>query len=171
MDKLLLTTTNIEDWNKEIKHFQSKFTADIIDSIFNKLPKEVQDEYAEDIKDSFKGRLKLLPEIIEEYNNHLESFHIVKGNDKDNWFIIDRLTNGQTKITIYNIKDGKKGSKIQERVYDKKATKELWVYGLDDDDIFEVIGEKKHVIPLKLVGGQNHDEYRIESGNKVESRL
>ncbi len=168
MDKLLLTTTNIDDWNKEIKNFQSKFTTDIIDNIFNKLPKEVQEEYAEDIKDSFKGRLKLLPEIIEEYNNHLESFHIVKGNDKDNWFIIDRLTNGQTKITIYNIKDGKKGSKIQERVYDKKATKELWVYGLDDDDIFEVIGEKKHVIPLKLVGGQNHDEYRIESGNKVK---
>jgi len=168
IDKLILNTHNFDDWNKEILNFQSKFTDEIIDSIFDKLPEEVQDEYAEEIKSSLKGRLKILPEIIEEYYKYLDRFHIVKGNDKDNWFVIDRLTNGKTKITIYNIKNGKKGSLILEQIYDKKNTKELWLYGLDDDDIFEVVGEKQRVIPLKLIGGQNNDEYRIESGNKVK---
>lgn len=168
LDKLLINESTLEDWFNTAAYLQENLTDSVIDDAFATLPKEVQDEYAEHIKKSLKGRLKILPEIIEEYYLHLEKYQIVKGTDKDNWFFIERLPEGQTKIAIFNIKDGEKGSKISEKIYDKELTKEIWVYGLDDDDIFEVNGDEKEVIPLKLIGGQNHDEYRIENGKKVK---
>ncbi len=47
-------------------------------------------------------------------------------------------------------------------------TKEIWIYGLDDDDIFKVSGEGNNLIKVRLIGGQNKDTYNIENGNKVK---
>src|SRR5690606_610873 len=50
---------------------------------------------------------------------------------------------------------------------DKKVTKELWIYGLDDKDIFAVTGKESRPILVRLIGGQNNDTYKIHNGNKV----
>ena len=47
--------------------------------------------------------------------------------------------------------------------YDKSVTNELWIYGLDDDDVFEVVGDGERYIKIKLIGGQNNDIYRIKN--------
>src|SRR5690606_6310247 len=50
-------------------------------------------------------------------------------------------------------------------------TKEIWVYGLDDDDEFEITGnEKKDLIFVRVIGGHNNDIYRVanDSGRRVK---
>ncbi len=60
----------------------------------------------------------------------------------------------------------------EELVYNKEfndaTTHNVWIYGLDDDDIFEVKGNERASINIKLIGGQNHDTYTIENGKKIE---
>ncbi len=87
------------------------------------------------------------------------------GTDKKDRFVITRSGN-DTKVEVYRIKKYKE-ELIHERTYHCPETKELWVYGLDDDDIFEVKGEGRKRLKIRLLGGQNHDTYDLESGKKV----
>ena len=56
---------------------------------------------------------------------------------------------------------------VFERIYSSEQTKEIWIYGLDNDDIFEVGGKGDKEIKIRLIGGQNHDEYYIENGKNL----
>jgi hypothetical protein len=161
LDMNLINEASFDIWETNVNLLQKNITDDIIDKAFNNLPDEVNDSTIDDIKTKLRARLKNLPEIAKEYYNFLEKYPIVKGTDKDNWFEIERLKNGDTKIEVFNIKNKKKGSRILHKIYSKKYTNEIWVYGLDDKDVFVVNGVKSNVIPLKLIGGQNNDEYRI----------
>lgn len=167
LDMALLKTSTYKNWESQINFIQKKLTSEIIEKAFKNIPDEVNDETITEIKTKLKGRLQQLDKIGKIYYKHLAKFAVITGTDKDNWFDIERLKNGVTSVKIYNIKNNKKGSKISEKHYLKKETKEIWVYGLDDKDVFNVTGSKKEVIPLRIIGGQNNDEYTIENGKKV----
>ncbi|GGK52662.1 MULTISPECIES: metallophosphoesterase [Flavobacteriaceae] len=167
LDMALLKASTYENWETQIKFIQKNLTSEVIEKAFNNVPDEINDETITEIKTKLKGRLKQLEKIGKTYYKHLAKFAVITGTDKDNWFDIERLKNGVTSVKIYNIKNNKKGSKISEKQYYKKETKEIWVYGLDDTDVFNVTGSKKDIIPLRIIGGQNNDEYNIKNGKKV----
>jgi len=167
LDINLINNSTYKNWEDQVAFIQSNITNDVIEKAFNLVPNEVNDKTIKDIKSKLKGRLKKLPEIARTYYKHLSKYAVVKGNDKDNWFDIERLQNGKTAINIYNIKKGKRGTSIFSKIYSKKETSEIWVYGLDDSDVFKITGVKKNIIPLRIVGGQNNDTYIIENGKRV----
>ncbi len=167
LDMALLKASTYENWETQIKFIQKNLTSEVIEKAFNNVPNEVNDKTITEIKTKLKGRLQQLEKIGKTYYKHLAKFAVITGTDKDNWFDIERLKNGVTSVKIYNIKNNKKGSKISEKQYYKKETKEIWVYGLDDTDVFNVSGSKKDIIPLRIIGGQNNDEYNIKNGKKV----
>jgi len=167
LDMALLKTATYKNWKTQINHIQENLTSKVIEEAFKNVPNEVNDETIDDIKLKLKGRIQKLDEIGKIYYKHLSKFAVVVGTDKDNWFDIHRLNNGETRIEIFNIKKGEKGNKTHEKFFSKNLTKEIWVYGLDDEDIFNVIGENKDVIPLRIIGGQNNDLYQIESNKRV----
>ena len=41
------------------------------------------------------------------------------------------------------------------RTYSHLDTKEIWIYGLDDEDVFEVSGKAKNLIKIRIVGGNS----------------
>src|SRR5690606_37890414 len=55
--------------------------------------------------------------------------------------------------------------RIYHKVFDPRYTMEIWLYGLDDDDVFavDVPGSK---IRLRIIGGQNNDVYEISKGSR-----
>jgi len=167
LDLSLIREATFDDWNKQVTYLQENITDEIIDEAFTKMPAEVQNQTVELIKYKLKGRLKNLNKIAKEYYKHLIKYPIIIGTDKDNLFEINRLKNGETEIVIYNIKKHKKGTQIFHKVYSKKETNEIWLYGLDDKDTFIVTGEDKKTIPLKIIGGQGNDIYDIINGKKV----
>jgi len=168
LDMMLLNETTKKQWEEQVAFIQKNLTDAIIDNAFKAFPKEVQDETIIEIKRVFKARLKSLPEIANEYYKAFNKTPLVKGTDKDDLFEIERMPNGNTKLTAYRIKNGKKGTALHHKTYNKENTKEIWIYGLDDDDVFKVIGEGDNLIKLRLVGGQNNDTYTIENGKKVK---
>lgn len=167
LDLSLIQKSTFNDWKKQVAFLQKNITEEVIDQALSEMPSEVQDETIYEIKQKLKGRLNNLYKIAENYYEHLAKYPIIIGNDKDNLFEINRLKNGITEITISNIKNNKKGTLLFHKTYTKKETQEIWIYGLDDSDHFIVTGEKKHAIPLKIIGGQNNDIYDIQSRKKV----
>ena len=120
------------------------------------------------LKENLKADEVNLQKISDAYYNHINKFGVIKGTNKDDWFEVERMRNGETKVTAYRIKNGNKGEIFHQRIYNSDCTNEIWIYGLDDKDVFNVTGEGDKLIKLILIGGQNNDTYNIENGKKVK---
>ena len=166
LDMALINESDKSVWDNQVNHIVSNLTDDVIDQAFQFFPEEVSDESIEDIKLKLKGRRANLQKISDEYFKHINKFAVIKGTNKDDWFEIERKPNS-TKITGFRIQNGVKDEIFHEREYSLDNTKEIWIYGLDDDDVFKVTGKGNQLIKIRLIGGQNNDVYDIESGNKV----
>jgi predicted phosphodiesterase len=169
LDMTLIHNSDKKVWDAQVAIIQNQITDEIIESAFAKFPEEVNDETVKDIKRKLKGRKKNLQKIADQYYAYLNNFQVIKGTNKDDWFDIERFENGDTKITVYRIKDGEKADIMLERTYKYDVTKNIWLYGLDDDDMFTLNGNAgRKTINLKIVGGLNNDIYEINETKKVK---
>lgn len=167
LDHALLPNATKDIWIAQARFIQENLTDAAIEKAFDKFPKEVQTAQLDQIKAFLKERRGNLPDIAHRYYNHLNKLVILKGTDKDDHFEITREANG-TRIQISRIKGGEIKKPFIDRLLLPKETKELWIYGLDDDDTFRVSGKGKKPIYTRIIGGQNNDEYIIEEGRKIK---
>ncbi|WP_299764863.1 metallophosphoesterase [uncultured Dokdonia sp.] len=167
LDHALLPNSTKKDWIAQATFIQENLTDEAIDNAFTKFPVEVQDEVLEEVKKSLKLRRGNLVDITNEYFNQLSKLVIIKGTDKDDHFEITRENNG-TRIQVSRIKKGEVMPPFIDRLITSKETKEIWVYGLDDDDTFHVSGKGKKPIFMRIIGGQNNDSYTIDDGRRLK---
>ncbi len=168
LDMALLKETTMSQWEKEVSHIQENLTPEVIDAAFEMFPKEVRDNTVTEIKRILLARLQNLPQIANDYYKALNSFAIVTGTDKDDWFQINTLENGEVEVNAYRIIGGKKEKQFFHKKFDSEITEEIWVYGLDDDDRFEVKGERPIGIKVRLIGGRDNDIYDIQDNRRVK---
>lgn len=161
LDMALLPETELELWIEQAVFLQQNLTEEVIDKALLQFPAEIRDETMAKIKKTLLSRKSALVETAQEYYNILNKFSIVIGTDKDDYFTISGLENGKTEVIGYRIKDGKKADVFFRKTYDKEITKEIWLYGLDDDDYFEVREVNRSHSKLRIVGGQNNDTYNL----------
>jgi hypothetical protein len=167
MDMVLLSETTEAQWEAEAEYIKSHLTVEAINEAFESFPEEVRGETIHQIKRKLRARTEYLPQTAAAYYHILNKYSVVAGTDKDDWFEIERLVDGHTKVQVHRIKNGKKGETFFSKTYNPKLTKELWVYGLDDDDYFETKGEKTGRTRIRLIGGLNNDVYDIKGQNRV----
>ena len=167
LDMALINESDKNVWDAQVKLITTNLTDEIIDEAFKNFPTEVQDETIVEIKKKLIGRRKNLQKIADKYFSHINDFQVIKGTNKDDWFDIERQENGKTKVSIYRIIGGEKKRLFHQRTYNYDMTKEIWIYGLDDDDQFVVKGDGEKLIKIRLIGGQNNDVYDIKNGKKI----
>jgi hypothetical protein len=168
LDHALIQNYGKQAWLEEAAFIQKNVTDAVIEKAFKDLPPEAQDETAAEIKKKLEGRRNNIVKIAETYYDYLAKLQVFTGTDKDDYFEITRLPEGKTHIEIFRIKKGKKADVMVDRTLEAKETNEIWIYGLDDDDVFEVKGKGDHPIFTRIIGGQNHDTYKIADGRNVK---
>ena len=168
LDRVLIQKSEKDLWLEQAKFLQDHITDEVIDKAFSEVPIEVQDSSLEDIKTKLKGRRGNLLDIAERYYDYMNSLVIIHGTDKDDYFEITRSGENETHVKVSRIKDGKKGEVLLDRTYNRNITKEIWIYGLDDKDIFEVSGKASDMIFIRIIGGQGNDTYIIKNGRRVK---
>ncbi|WP_310993044.1 phosphoesterase [Aequorivita marina] len=168
LDHALIQNQGREVWLEEAEVIKNVITDAVVESAFKDLPLEAQDKTAADIKKNLKGRRDNIVQIAEEYYDYFARLQTVIGTNKDDYFEITRLPDGKTNIKAYRIKGGEKADIMVDRTFYANETKEIWVYGLDDDDVFEVKGDGKNPIFIRIIGGQNNDVYKIANGKKIK---
>lgn len=166
-DIAFLKTADEKEWIAQAKYIQEHLSDADIDGAFINLPKEVQDGTIEDIKRKLKIRKTKLQDYAKEYYRVLQKTVLIVGTDKKDKFSITHTSPNHTEITVYRLKNNG-----DELLYTKNftadKTKNIWIYGLDDDDVFEVKGDFKSAIKIRLIGGQNKDTYTVENGQKIK---
>jgi len=168
LDRALLKKSTKEDWIEQAQFLQSAIDEALVNEAFGDLPEATQDETVDEIKQHFLNRKNNLVNIVEKYYDVFINFQMLTGTDKDDYFEITRFEDGRTQIIAHRIKDGEKGELLFDRTFHSDLTEEIWLYGLDDDDVFEVNGTPEKAILIRIIGGQNKDTFNIKKGKKIK---
>lgn len=163
LDMTFINQSNWADWETEAKTLQTGLTDQVIEDAFKHLPEEVKGATIEEIKQKLKGRRGNIVNIARTYYNYVNKHQVVTGTQKDDRFEIIRHPNGKTSIEVH-----RKDLDIFKRTFTKAETKEIWIYGLDGNDTFNVTGEGDDFITLKIIGGKKNDTYNFENTKKVK---
>ena len=163
-DRSFLNELDWEDWQDQIKYIQDNLTDKIIENAFDTWPEQVKELTAGHIMESIKARRDNLDKIAYKFYDRLSSEADVYGTDKKEIFEIDRISDGQVKVSVWQSnKKGEKKHQFFERTYTSDVTNEIDIYGVGDDDIFKVTGEVDKSIKIRLIGGQGEDTFIDES--------
>ncbi|WP_418263454.1 metallophosphoesterase [Flavobacterium faecale] len=166
LDLAVLKTATEANWVAQAQFIQEHLSDRAIQEAFLSLPKEVQDETIISIQHKLIARKKKLVQYAKEYSKTLEKRVLIVGTHKKDQFLIEKKSGNQIQVTVNRIK--KEGVEwTYSKLISGKKTNHLWIYGLDDDDVFEVKGNAKTSIKIILLGGQNHDSYRVEKGKNI----
>ncbi|MGB5942071.1 MAG: metallophosphatase [Leeuwenhoekiella sp.] len=163
LDQTILKNSDWEAWQEQVDFIQNTLTDETIAAAFKTLPENAQDESVSEIIENLKGRRDNLEEIARDYYEFLNKHQIIMGTEEKDTFLITRKPDGVTNIRITA-----KDSLVYDNDFKKELTKEIWIYGLDDEDTFKIEGNGDHLIPLKILGGENNDTYDFKNRRRAK---
>lgn len=164
IDLIFARTSTEKDWLEQAEYIQKNLTEEEIQKAFSALPKEIQDDTVKKIIRDLLQRKSDLKTYAAAYYQVLQKTVPLAGTDKKDRFVVTQAHN-ESRVEIFK----KNASEPWfSKSYQKKTTDALWLFGLNDDDIFEVKGTGTSRIKLILAGGYQHDTYQIENGKKVK---
>jgi len=167
LDRTLLRNSSRKDWIVQAEYIQNSITPDIVNQAFERLPDELQDENTEALKAMLLKRKDNLKNIVNAYYDNLSEYTLLTATDKDDYIDIESDKN-QLKVSMYRNKGGDREDKFSERVFKVEDTREIWLYGLQDDDTFTYSGTPNK-IKIRLIGGHGNDAYNVrENGNHLK---
>ncbi|MDR2236849.1 MAG: metallophosphoesterase [Chryseobacterium sp.] len=166
LDLAFLKNATEQDWKNEAEYIRKNLSDQVIDEAFRNLPKEMQDETIQQIRQTLKIRRDKMAQYVADYYKVLQKTVMLTGTDKADRFVIKKEKN-KIDIKQYRIKD--QGDELVfQRQYAKGQTHEIWVYGLDDNDVFDVSGSDHAGIKVRIIGGQQNDVYNIQNGRNIK---
>jgi hypothetical protein len=169
-DRFFLNELDRETWSRQVDTFLSKMTDDVIEKAMMQQPKEIRGFHYDEIVNKLKGRRKYFKDEMMKYYTFLSrEVNIVGTNDRE-LFVIDKLPGNKVRVTVHKItKKDVVSTKIYDRLFDGKVTKELMIYGLEEQDSFVVRGGHTSM-KIRVIGGPGEDWFVNESnrGKRVK---
>jgi hypothetical protein len=155
-----LTNEMPEDvWINTAKDLQSKLTDAVIEQSLQQLPPELFSISGNTIITKLKQRRNDLVYYATKYYKWLNKEVEIVGTKQSELFLIDRLSNNETSIRIFDLdKEGQpKKSPFYSRVFNNHTTSEIRLYGLAGNDVYRVNGKVHKGMKLRIIGGVDKD--------------
>lgn len=167
-DRSFLNELSQQDWSQVTDSFLHTMTDSVIETALQQQPKEIQHYSAQKIISILKQKREYFKDDMMKYYKALSKTVAIVGSNQREQFIIRRNTDETVLISVYKIDSlGNASSKIYERLFDPEVTKEIQLYGLEDDDKFIAEGGKSK-IKIRMIGGPGDDQFINKgSGGKL----
>lgn len=165
LDRQLANEPTREQWISIATELQQLLTDNVIEESVKKLPPEVFPISGNEIISKLKSRRDNLVNIANEYYSFLSKEVEITGSDAKEIFDVRREIDG-TVVTIYN--DGS-STPFYSRKFLKQETKEIRLYGISGQDIYNVSGTSNDAISVRLIGGPDRDSYNDSSAGSSKS--
>jgi hypothetical protein len=166
-DRFFMNKLTEEDFVAEARFLQETLTDDLIDRAMLRFPEAVRaySTGAADIDGKLKARRAQLVDFAREYYRNLARAVDIVGTGQDDYFEVIRQPDQRLEIKVYDRKkNGDADELYYQRVFDPRETKEVRLYGRDGNDRFELIGEGRSPIRVRVIGGTDKDEVDQDSG-------
>ncbi|UZR93374.1 ShlB/FhaC/HecB family hemolysin secretion/activation protein [Chondrinema litorale] len=157
-DRSFLTEPDLKDWMEAAKKIQDSATDEVIEKSIRKFPKEIFELHGEEIIRKLKSRRDNLQESAKTLYLSMSREVNVLGSDKHEYFKVERLNDEETRVRVWKRKkDGERKHKMYDRTFKVSETKEVRLYGFDGEDIFDITGDVKNGIKVRIIGGDDDD--------------
>ena len=168
-DRIFLTDLDAGEWKKSVADMQQKLTDSVIHAAVKRLPPEIYAIDGESIAEKLISRRnEMTQKAITYYNFISRKVNIIGSNQKE-YFKISNYGAG-LQVRVYERGRGNDTSFIMyNRIFDPSVTKEIRLYGLNDDDVFDIEENASSRIKFRIIGGNGNDTFNIR-GN-VENLL
>lgn len=173
MDRFLSTSATREDWLAAARSIQENISEEEIDQAVLKMPLETMETSGKVIAKKLKSRIQHLEKYAGWYYDYLAEYVDIVGSNSKEYFEINRLENGNINLKIFDIEKKAKGNILfYDRTFYPKETKEIRIYGLGGDDIFEIKGGGKSKITIRVLGNSGDDTFvDVEQSSKTKTLL
>lgn len=167
LDHRFLNELEWKDWKEIVDTLQHAITPEVIDSALATWPKAIYEMSGPEISRKLLGRAVHLRQIARKHYLHLAKEVDVVGSNHDEEFEVKRKKKGGVEVKMYRLdKKGKKKQKVYERDFKPKHTKEIRLYGLGGEDEFDIKGEGKPKIKIRIIGGAGEDQLKDKTEHK-----
>jgi hypothetical protein len=157
-DRMFLTEPDEDDWKKAIAVFVPTMTDSVIATALNQQPSAIRNQHAVSIVETLKKRRETLPDEALQYYRFLSKTVDIPGSDKREWFDLEWRDDGSLAVKVYKInRSGKRSDKLYDRIFDPSLTRELRLYGMNGDDVFNLHGNAKRSPLIRIIGGVGKD--------------
>lgn len=176
LDRRMTNEATLDDWRKEARRLQAAITDKVIEENVQKLPPPVYRLSGEEITARLKARRDRLHEYAEEYYRFLARETDIPGSEKNEYFKVSRLNNEETLVEVSGLsKSGNTpGKPFYSRVFKTGETKEVRLYGIGGNDIFDIEGHTGKGIKVRVIGGPGEDkitDHSFVDGTNQKTRV
>lgn len=168
-DRLFLTDLDRGEWESTVQEFRQSLTDSSIRHAIRQLPPEVYKLDGESFTQKLISRREILPEKALKYYEFLSRKVNVVGSNQREFFKVSNYGAG-LQVRVYAITRGSDtGFIMYNRIFNPSVTKEIRLYGLNDDDVFLVEENAKSRIKLRIIGGKGYDTFDVRG--QIETLL
>lgn len=168
-DRFFLAGMDENAWKSTIRLLQTKLSDTVITAAVNKMPPEIHSINNDNIIRKMISRRNLLSAEGLKYYRFLSKKVNVVGSNMKEYFKVSEHENG-LQVRVYARKKGNDTSFVMyDRVFDPSVTKEIRLFGLHDDDVFEIDSNASSRIKIRIIGGKGYDTFDIKG--KTEAIL
>ncbi len=165
-DRTFLNSLSWEQWLEQIEFIKENLSDEVIETSMQAWPDTIQDQIAADVVKVIKARRDDMINYAHEHYLFLSKEVEVVGSDKHEHFLVQRINDEATRVIVRKRKkDGELEQVLYDRTFNSQETKEIRLFGLGGEDIFEIEGEVTTGIVVRVIGGRGED--RIEDRSKV----
>jgi len=167
LDRLIANELTKDDWLNAAQLVQEKITDEVIASAIKNMPEEIYELSGKTIADKLRSRRRVLDRAILKYYALLAKEVDVVGSNQKEYFEVTRYADGSVSVGMYEVSPNDERVKGKGTFYFRKfypeETKEIRLFGLDDEDIFDISGKSKTSITVRVIGGPGADVIRDQS--------
>ena len=158
-DRRFLTEMSRQDWLTVADTLQRRITDEVIERAVKQWPDTIYELRGEQVIHKLKVRKDKLKEWAVEYYEILAKEVDIHGSDKHEYFLVERLDDERTRVTMYKSNDdGGKEKILYQRTFFTDETDEVRLYGFGNEDYFRVEGHVDESIVVRIIGGEGKDE-------------
>lgn len=168
-DRSFLNELSEEQWIAQAKSLQAQLTDSVISDAIHKFPSVLYQHHGDEIIRKIKARRDQLTRYAREHYTFLAKEVNVVATDKNDWFTVSHESNGDVHVTVSKInKSNEKSGAYYDRLFHPEETKEIRLFGLGGEDVFEMRGEAKGSIRVRVIGGNGLDSLSNQSDLSVQ---
>ena len=158
LDRNFTTRLSLKDWLRTVEELQAALTDDAIAKAFREMPDPIYNISGEEMVAKLKRRRDDMQKYAKTYYMFLSEEVNITGTKDKEFFEVTRWDNDATEVTVYKTsEDNLKKEIVYNRVFSRAETKEIRLFGLDGDDVYDLKGKTGKGIIVRVVGGSGKD--------------
>lgn len=160
-DRVFLTDLDNKEWKTTINEVQTKLNDTVINKAIKKLPPEIYAIDGDVLTKKLIARRNLLEQAGMTYYHFISKRVNIVGSNEKEYFKLTSIPEGLN-VRVYGRQENNDTSFVMyDRTFDHAVTKEIRLYGLNDDDLFDIDENASSQIKVRVIGGKGNDTFNI----------